>query len=345
MSEAVTTDLVIAGLQISDISDAELEGALHSVLEGHKDAIASIRNSMEEADYVYRKYLDADYIPEEDVAKKDRAILNKEEKNIAEKYAELKDAYMKPLEDIDLNIKVIRKAIKAASDVVDKAVKTYEETVKSKKRREINDYFISKKFELVPLERIWDDKWLNKGAKPKDIMEQIDAAIAKIYGDIQVLERMPDHGMTAKAMYLETLDMGAALRKVDVLKENAEHLAKEEANRQTRQAQEQCDRNAAAERHEFQEKKREEIISTKIDEAMHLEHGTTAKEAREEIIEFTMTFKGTKDQLLKLREYMSANGIPYQKGLLLESEDHARQIAKKRNLDTKIYSFIYVPAA
>jgi hypothetical protein len=340
MSEAVPMDLVIADLQISEISDAELENALHRVVVGHKNAIASIHDSMEDADYVYRKYLDPNYVPQEDIAKKDRAELNKAEKIIAERYAELKEAYEKPLQNIEANIKSIRNAIKEASGVVDKAVKTYDELRKKKKQQEVTDYFITKKFDLVPLERIWDEKWLNKTANMKDIAEQMDAAITKIYADIQVLEQIPEHGMTAKAMYLKTLDMGAALREVNALKENAERLAREEANRAERQMQEQCDRNASAECKEEREKAKEEIIKGKIDEAVGLPVGTTAAQERLEVMEYTLQFRGTKDQLMKLREYMTSQGIPYQKLLMFHNEKDAANYKRNQRIQGDILTAV-----
>ena len=345
MSEAVPMDLMIADLEISEISDTDLEAAFRGVLVAHKDAVASIHQSMRDADDAYRKYLNPDYIPLEDVAKDDRAILNKAEKNIAEKYADLKEAYEKPLRNVEVNIREIRKAIKDASGVVDKKVKTYEETRKSKKREEIQAYFNTKKFDLVPLDRIFDEKWLNKTTKMKDIREEIDAKIAVIYRDIEILEKIPNHGMAAKAFYLEKLDMGAALRQVDILKENAERLAREQAAREERKVQEQCDRNAAAERQERRNLPKDEIIQSMVDEALDLPHGTTATQAKNDILEYTATFKGTEEQLRNLREYMTANGIAYTRALLLESEEHARQMARARGVEEDVHYLIYVPAA
>jgi len=132
---------------------------------------------------------------------------------------------------------------------------------------------------------------------------------------------------------------------VETLKENAAKLAREQAERDSRKVNEQVETNAKAERQERREQYKDNIVSGIIDEACGLEHGTTAAEKREEIISFTCTFKGTEEQLMKLREYMTAKGIAYEKGLLLENESHARQISQKRNLNGKIYSFIYVPVA
>ena len=343
MSEAVP--MVIADLEVSEISEQELENTFQRVCVVHKDAVRSIRASMQDADDAYRKYLKPNYVPLEDVAKKDRASLNKAEKDIADQYAILKRAYEKPLVNIEENIKQIRKAIKDASGVVDNAVKTYEELQKRKKKTEIDDYFATKKFDLVPLEKIFDSKWLNKTKTMKEVREELDAKISAIYRDIEILEKIPDHGMAAKAFYLENLDMGASLRQVEALKANAEKLAKEQVERDSRKVDEQVSANARAERQERREEAKEEIVQSIVDQAVGLPAGTTAEQEREEIIEFTLTFKGTKEQLKQLKEYMTANGIAYMKGLRLESEDDARYMMKAKNVAGRIYYLIYVPAA
>jgi hypothetical protein len=330
----------ISDLQISAISDTELEETFHRVLAEHKDAVASIHQSMKDADAAYRKYLDPGFIPIEEEAKKDRANLNKAEKNIAEKFASLKSAYEKPLETVEMNIKEIRNAIKKASGQVDAKVKAYEETQKAEKREEIQAYFDTKKFDLVPLDRIFDDKWLNKGTKLKDIREQIDTAIDTIYRDIEVLERIPEHGQIAKALYLETLDMGAALRRVDILKENAERLAREEAAREERKNLELVASNAAGERQEERAVAREERVRSLADEALDIEE--PAVPVGPKIMEYTMRFRGTKEQLLELREYMTAQGIPYEKALVFENDDEAALFLRKKGIDGHIHSLVFV---
>jgi hypothetical protein len=340
MNDAIP--MVIADLQISAISDTELEETFHRVLAEHKDAVASIQQSMKDADAAYRKYMEPGFVPIEEEAKKDRANLNKAEKNIAEKFAALKAAYEKPLETVELNIKEIRNAIKKASGQVDATVKTYEETQKAKKREEIQTYFDSKKFDLVILDRIFDDKWLNKGTKMKDIREQIDVKIAEIYRDIEVLERLPEHGQTAKAFYLEKLDMGAALRQVDILKENAERLAREKAAREERKSLEQVASNAAGERQEERAAVREEKVQSLVDQALDLPTGSAVSPSKPKIGRYTLQFEGTEQQLLKLREYMTAIGIPYKKAMIFENDDEAALFMRKHGIAGRIHSLVFV---
>ena len=344
MNEAVPmNDLAISDLEVSEISDVDLEDAFRRVILTHKEAVASIHQSMKDADDAYRKYLSPGYIPLEEIAKNDRATLNKAEKNIAEKYADLKEAYEKPLMNIEANIKEIRKVIKNASNTVDLAVEKFEEKRKSKKREEIQGYFNAKEFALVTLDKIFDEKWLNKGAKMKDIMAEIDEKIAVIYRDIEILEKIPEHGMAAKAFYLDKLDMGAALRQVEIIKENAAKLAREQANREERQTQEVVAGNMAAERREEREAAREEKVNDMIDQALDLPQGTVAEQEKAETLEFTLQFRGTREQLLKLKEYMTAQGIPYQKIMILENDRDAAVYMRQKNIPGRIWSAVILP--
>ena len=179
--DAVPMELEIGKLQLSEISNSELEGVSQSFIAKYVTVKNSIHDTVEEAAYVCKKYLDPKYVPDEKTAKADRAELNKADKSIAEMYADLKKVYEKPLQLIESDVKAIRSAIKEASEVPDKAVKLYKEIQDTKKRQDITDYFLSKKFDLIPLERIWNPKWLNKTMEMRDIIKEIDEVIAKIY--------------------------------------------------------------------------------------------------------------------------------------------------------------------
>jgi hypothetical protein len=317
-------DLVIANLQISGISDADLEASFKAVLLEHKEAVASIKKSMNEADDAYRKYLNPTYVPIEALAKADRAMLNKSEKNIAEKYATLKAAYERPLAKFEGNIREIRGAIKKASGLVDTAVKSYEEAEKAKKQEEIDVYFAGKNFDLVPLARLFNERWLNKGFKPADIRKEIDAKIAEIYGNIKVLERIGEFGPTAKTLYLDTLDMAAAMRQVDTMKANAEKLAREKVEREDRERQAQIDAN----RRELAREEREAAKDAKVDDLVNQalripEEEPSAQPEKPKVYQMTLRFSGTEEKLRALRGWMSNNGIIYEKAAVFGSSDEA----------------------
>jgi len=312
-----TKELVrISDMNISDITETELEAGLKSVIIQKKDTIESIYQSMITADEAWLKYKDEEYEPTEETAKQDRATLNKAEKNIAERYAEFKAAYEKPLQDIERNIKSIRNAIKEASGIVDKSVKDYESKQKTKKMIEIESYYNSKDFSLVSLERLFNQKWLNKTCKMSDVKKEIDVQVKTIYDNIKVLENIPDHGMIAKAIYLEKLDMSEAMRQVEILKTNAERLIKEKIEREERELKEQVKENAKEQWQEKADEKKTKDFEVKRDEfykSLGFEIKEPVVEEKPEILEYTLKFRGTKEQLFKLRQYMTDNNIAYEK--------------------------------
>jgi vacuolar-type H+-ATPase subunit E/Vma4 len=281
------------------------------------------------------------YIGDEKQAKEDRALLRKQKDATKTTIASIQEAWNKPLEVFLNGGKQIVKQFDFAINSIDEWVKNGETLEKEKKREHIQAYFDGKNFDLVSLDRLFDNRWLNKTYDIRDVKKDIDTAIETIYGNIKILESIADHGMTAKALYLETLDMGEAMRRVETLKANAERLAREQASREDRAIQEQVAQNAAAERREERETAKEERTLSLVDQALDLPEGTTAAEAKQEILAYTMTFNGTKEQLFKLREFMTANGIAYRKGYVFDNSDHARQVASAKKIEGTIYSFIY----
>jgi flagellar biosynthesis/type III secretory pathway protein FliH len=106
--------------------------------------------------------------------------------------------------------------------------------------------------------------------------------------------------------------MGAAMRQVETLKANAERVAREKIERDERERREQVIRNAAVEGQEEKFIEKQEQMQSLVDEAMEIEP-SLPEETKPEIIEYTLRFKGTKERLLRLREYMTANGITYER--------------------------------
>jgi hypothetical protein len=316
------------------LADLKTEISVGKITSNAAELLFAVKQGVE-------KYLDTNYIPNEKTAKADRAELNRVEKEVAEQAKRICAAYNAPLEAFNNIVSEIRTTIKNASQTVGNAVKAYEEAQKDKKRQDIQAYFDGKGFDLVPLDMFFDDRWLNKGYKLPDIRKEIDGKITEIYSNIKILESISDHGTIAKALYLKTLDMGAALSEVQTLKDNAARLAREQANREARNAQDMVSQNAAAERREEQAAAREGHIENLVNDAMDIEEPPVP--AGPKIIEYTLRFKGTKEQLLKLREYMTAQGIPYDKIMLFNNDDLAAQYLKQENIAGRIYSAVFVP--
>ena len=253
----------------------------------------------------------ADYTPENYVgkvedAKKDRAELNKASKELNSKRLELEKLFMKPFEEFKGIIKETTGAIDSASKKLDEIVKGEEDREKDVKRKQINEFWLVQNFDLVALDRVFDERWLNKTAKNKDIFEEIEKKIQTILTDIKTLERLEDADVL-KQLYLDTLDMGAAIRKSAELKAYREKLAieaKERADREARKALQEQQSELAKE--EVKDQKNEPF-SALAAEALGVE------EDPDPFMVYTLKFKAKKSVLFALRQYMTDNGILYEK--------------------------------
>jgi len=286
------------------LSDLKTEISVGKITTNAAEMLAMVKKGVE-------KYHDENYIPNEADAKRDRAELNRLEKAVAAEILRIKTKYNEPLEEFFSITAEIRNVLKEGAQVIDGSVKAYEETQKSEKRKEINDYFLTKNFDLVPLEKIFNQKWLNKTVKMAEVKKEIDDTVSRIYSDIQVLERIPEHSMTAKANYLKTLDIGTALREVDILKENHARLTREKIEREERERLAQIAANAKEERQEEREAVKVESVQSLVDEALGFEEPEA--KPNPEIKIFRLEIEGTTEKLLMVREYMTAVGVSYRK--------------------------------
>jgi hypothetical protein len=254
------------------------------------------------------------FIGREDVAKKERAQLNKAIKRADDMTKHIKDMWMAPLNEFEATMKLVKAEFKAASGGLDELVKGVEEREKADKRKAIEGYFNTKNFDLVPLDKIFNQKWLNKTAKIWEVRKEIDAIIADVYANIKVLEQMPEYSATAKTLYLETLDMGAALRQIETMKANAERIAKEQAEREERERREQIERNKKSLEQEQQESiPPSERIKALAHEALEIPLPEVEVPPKEEIMEFTLRIRDKKTRLFLLRAWMDKNDMAYEK--------------------------------
>jgi hypothetical protein len=289
----------LAVLQTTNLSLGSIETNIETVLEAVKEKS--------------RQYQDiAKYNGDEKKAKDDRAMLRKQKDMTKTTIATIQEMWNKPLEAFLSGGKEILKQFDIAIDTIDEWVKEGEAREKAKKREEIQAYFDAKNFGLVPLDKFFNPKWLNKTVPIREAREEIDSIIQDIYSSIKTLEAVAEHGAAAKAFYLETLDIGAAMRRVETLKANAERLAREKAEREERERQALVAANAAEERREERAAVKEEQMQSFVDEALDLEPDIDLP-SQPKIIEYVLKFRGTKEQLFKLREYMTQNGISYEK--------------------------------
>jgi hypothetical protein len=162
-------------------------------------------------------------------AKRDKAELNAAADKMNAERLRLEREWMEPFSEFKDTANEIVSTMKAASKTIDSVVKTVEDREKTEKKALIKGHFDELKTDLLTFEQVFKPEWLNKGAKVKDIQAEIAAKIEKTRADLVVLDRIGE--ADAKAFYLKTLDLEAALKKADELKADRARLEKIEAAR------------------------------------------------------------------------------------------------------------------
>ncbi len=291
-------------LRMISVEIGRLETNAEQVLGAVKERVAEYRDLEQYAGRI-------------DAAKADRAFLRKEKEKIKEFRKDAEARWNAPLAVFKETIKEIGRVYDEAIESIDGLAKYAEAREKEVKRQEIQAYFNGKNFELLPLEKLFDARWLNKTYKMADIRAEIDGKIAGVYESLKTLEQVPEHSSAAKALYLETLDMGAALRRVETLKENALKLAREQADREERELRERIGQNLAEQKEERKaqaDSARAERTKSLADQALDLPSAVPAPDpAKPQMYTVTLRFTGPRDRLYALKAWMSANGIAYEK--------------------------------
>lgn len=254
--------------------------------------------------YVNQKL--SEYNPEQykgdaDSAKKDRAELNNAKKTLSQARINLMKELMKPYSDFETRCKALEKKIDSASGQLDVIVKEKENEEKQKKKDFVTEIWKSKNFDLVSLEKVFNSKWLNKTAKEKDISDEIDSIIKKIYCELKIIERYED-SETLKAHYLINLDLNETLSYGEQLKESRRLAEEEVKNRDEREHSEKLEEQKKEVVEEALNTVRQESISDLANQVL---------ETSCPIKEYVVSIKATAEQLLKLKSSCNALGIEY----------------------------------
>ena len=284
-------------------------------------------------------------------AKKDRAALNALKKNISDGRIQVKNALMAPYYAFESEVKEVVALIDEPISLIDKQVAEYEEKVRDEKREELRSYFdqkIGALAEKLSFDMIFNTKWLNKSVSLKSCKEEIDKAILRTDTDLRTIDTMVEEKYRAYAAdyYLQNgRDITAALNKArrmgeigrkaeleKAAREEAEERRREqEATKATEQILQKYEENIHNQENDAQ--KPDEIaqdypesvqarpetarIQPESGQASVEEHGVTDpfadKETDMKIYKASFTIRGTKAQILAVKEFMMKNNIQFGK--------------------------------
>lgn len=214
---------------------------------------------------------------------KTRTELNKLKTSIEDERKRIKKEWNEPYVAFENQIKELVGLVDKPIQCLDTQIKAFEDERKENKRKEIQEFFDDNNTnELIKLDMIFDEKWLNKGEKIEKIKETILSTLGRIETSLNVIKTQNTKYTTNMIdMYLKTLDLASALKE----KERLEELEK----------------NANLER-------------VKKEQAVKMQESVKT-EPKEEEKTFDLIFKvtGTANQMLALRNFLISNNIKFSK--------------------------------
>ena len=163
------------------------------------------------ADYQNRVYTE-DTIDE---AKTDRAKLNKLKKAINDERISREKEYMQPFNEFKAQAKELCDMIDTASSGIGEQLDAFEQKRIDEKDTKIESIFaeISSLYpiDFITLEKIFNEKWYNKGTSDKAIAKEITDIFEKAVNDLAIIKRMPRYAFEAEEAYKDLLDLNKAL--------------------------------------------------------------------------------------------------------------------------------------
>lgn len=249
-------------------------------------------------------YEPSKYSADGEQAKKDRAELNNAKKQIAESRKSLIKELMKPYSDFETRCKNLEKSIEVASGKLDEIVKTKEAEEKASKKELIKGIWEKRNFDLISLEKVFSEKWLNKTTKLVEVEKEIDSMILKIYDEIKIIENQcGEYSDVIKAYYLNCLNVTESIKYYETLKVNAVKVAEEKTNREEREHTEAILEQKKELVEEVSEHNKKANFANLVSEALEVEA------QKEQIKEFVLSLNCTDSQMLGIKNYLTMQGI------------------------------------
>lgn len=163
-------------------------------------------------------------------AKKDRAALNKLLKALDDRRIDVKREWLKPFGDFEAQVKEIQAMIAKPIGAIDAQIKAFDDAKKQEKESAIEEIYsekIGNLRELLPIEKLWNARWLNVTYRMEDIEKEIADAVFKVGNDLKIIRvTCGDYAAQVTDKYLQSLDMSAALAEKARLEEQADALKK-----------------------------------------------------------------------------------------------------------------------
>lgn len=196
------------------------------------DLLPSIQEGLKAYDYV----VDENNYKQ---AKTDRASLNNLVKVVSDKRKQVEnDVFAQWLQD-KKDIMAVEKAIKSASDKLGNGINDIDNAEKELKRNQIKELWLNMTNNKYPFELVFEERYLNKSVKPKEIEESLNNKFLKAEEQLSFIEAsLPEDELQAEQviqLFCKTLDLSKATERINEIKE-AKAKLQEKVNAQIEQS-------------------------------------------------------------------------------------------------------------
>lgn len=183
-----------------------------------------------------------DYVVDENnykQAKTDRASLNNLVKVVSDKRKQVEnDVFAQWLQD-KKDIMQVEKTIKATSDKLGAGIDEVDNAEKELKKNQIKELWLNMTNNKYPFELVFEERYLNKSVKPKEIEESLNNKFLKAEEQLSFIEAsLPDDELQAEQviqLFCKTLDLSKATERINEIKE-AKAKLQEKVNAQIEQS-------------------------------------------------------------------------------------------------------------
>lgn len=229
-------------------------------------------------------------------APKWRAELNKKAKVISDFRIAFEKDYKKRIEKSTSQLKELAALYSEASSNIDTQVKGFDEKRKQEKDAAIGKIYadnIGDMEQFLPLQKIYNEKWMNKGFSLSDIEKEIKSRVETTKENIDTIQLLgTKYESQMISAHLVRFDMSDALKKKTELEQ-----IDAEMERRRRAAEEEA--------------KRKEEEKAVVEEAPVEEEEEPVMEEQEYRLAFEVF--GNKEQLTALCNYIRDNGFRYKR--------------------------------
>ena len=239
--------------------------------------------------------------------KKERADLNKIEKDLKAFFTKTKKEHMKPLEELDSQIKELAGYVKEASGSIDSQIKNFEEQQKEAKHKELQYYFAGYELDIT-FDAFFEQQWLNASVSIKKAKEELDEKVRIYNSEIATIKSFNSkHELLMIDTYKQS---GFSLQKAISANQRMIDLENAEEERRAKAEAEELERIEAEEKAKQAQKPVEVPSSEK--EIKEPETLIDLIDSEPELFVRELRITGTREQLHALKAFLDTNNIKYE---------------------------------